>query len=694
MAHWSVGIDTGGTFTDLAAVDHASGETFVAKVPSTPAKPADAILEALNFFSASNQVPLAQLSLLAHGTTVATNALLEEKGVKAGLLITAGFRAVYPARAGTRPRGGDLIDPRYRKAAPLIPLALTCEIPERIGFDGRVLRPLDRDAVRAAAQRLKREGCQAIAICFLFSFLSDDHEREAAEIIRSECPDIRVSRSSEVLPVIREFPRLSTVALDAYVGPVVSAYFNELGERVSVKGVNLDRAFIMQSNGGLMRLNIASAYPNETLLSGPAAGIGFATALAQQIGEKDVVTFDMGGTSTDISLVRGGQAATVNRGIIAGQEIGTSMIEIRTIGAGGGAIAHIGDDGLLKVGPQSAGAIPGPACYARGGTEPTVTDANVLLGYIDAERFLGGQLKGDRGLAETALSKLGDALGLDPLEAAIGVRRVINSRMGSALRLNVTEKGCDPRDFALLAFGGCGPMHAVEIAENLGLRRVIVPTNPGVSCAMGLLLSDVKHVYPRSMPHRFVDASASALNSAFQTLEQKAKEDATREGFGADTPQLIRQLDVRYTHQGYQLIIDAPPIFADDDLLRLRRAFDALHERIYGTCAPNEDAEIVSIRLVSVVKMPRLPLRSRGLAEATTRAEPRASRQAYFPSAGAFFDAPIYARDALGAGTRLAGPLIVEQLDSTTVVGPGRQLHVDAVGNLVIDTGTTQDTAP
>jgi N-methylhydantoinase A len=693
LAQWSVGIDTGGTFTDLAAVDHASGETFVAKVPSTPAKPADAILAALNLFCARKQVPPGELSLLAHGTTVATNALLEEKGVKAGLLITAGFRAVYPARAGTRPRGGDLIDPHYRKAAPLIPLALTCEIPERIGFDGRVLRPLDREAVRAAARRLKQVGCQAIAICFLFSFLRDDHERDAAEIIRSECPDIRVSCSSEVLPVIREFPRLSTVVLDAYVGPVVSAYFTELGERASAQGVNLDRAFIMQSNGGLMRLNVASAFPNETLLSGPAAGIGFATALTQQIGEKNVVTFDMGGTSTDISLVRGGQAATVNRGIIAGQEIGTSMIEIRTIGAGGGAIAHIGDDGLLKVGPQSAGAMPGPACYAHGGTEPTVTDANVVLGYINAERFLGGQLKGDRRLAEDALAKLGSALRMRPLEAAIGVRRVINSRMGSALRLNITEKGCDPRDFSLLAFGGCGPMHAVEVAEDLGLQRVIVPANPGVSCAMGLLLSDVKHVYPRSMPHGFAEASAVRLNAAFEALEQKAREDATREGFGADAPQLVRQLDVRYTHQGYQLVVDAPTVFEDGDLPELRRQFDALHERTYGTCAPNEEAEIVSIRLVSVITMPRLPLRSRSLTDAVP-APPIGKRGAYFQSAGAFLETPIYAREALGEDVCLTGPLIVEQLDSTTVVGPGRQLRVDGLGNLIIDIAPSRDRAP
>jgi N-methylhydantoinase A len=686
LAQWSIGIDTGGTFTDLAAVDHATGETYVTKVPSTPRNPADAILEALQRFSDETRVPLRELSLLAHGTTVATNALLEGKGVKAGLLITAGFRAVYLARAGTRPRGGDLIDPAYRKAPPLVPLSLTYEVPERIGFDGRVLRPLDRDAVRAAAQRLKEEGCRSIAICFLFSFLRDNHEREAAEIIRVECPDVRISLSSEVLPVIREYPRMSTVVLDAYVGPVVSAYFNELGERVSPKGVDLGRLFIMQSNGGLMRLNIAAAFPNETLLSGPAAGIAFATSLAQHCGYDDVVSFDMGGTSTDTCLVRGGHATIVNRGLIAGQDIGTPMIEIRTIGAGGGAIAHIGDDGLLKVGPQSAGARPGPACYARGGTEPTVTDANVMLGYIDAGRFLGGELKGDKALAEQALAQLGRNLGLDALEAAVGVRRVINSRMASALRLNITEKGCDPRDLSLLAFGGCGPMHAIEISDELGLQRVIVPAHPGVSCAMGLLLTDVKHVYLRSMPQRLSNASAAALNAAFETLERKARDDAVCEGFSADAPQLLRQLDARYTHQGYQLTIDAPTVFQDSDLPLLRKQFDALHERTYGTYAPNEEAEIVSIRLVSVVGIPRLPLRSRTLKQDRSGAHPAGIRRAYFSSTRAFLDTPVYVRETLGVGARLDGPLIVEQLDSTTVVGPGHVLHVDNIGNLLIAT--------
>ena len=686
MAQWSVGIDTGGTFTDLAAVDHASGETFIAKVPSTPQAPADAILAALKQFSDAKRVPLAELSLLGHGTTVATNAVLEGKGAKAGLFITAGYRAVYPGRPGTHPRGADLIDPGYRKAAPLIPLWLTCEIPERIGFDGKVMQPLDREAVRAAAKRLKAEGCTSIAICFLFSFLRDDHERAAAEIVRAEFPEARLSLSSEVLPVIREFPRLSTTALDAYVGPVVSAYFTKLGERARGRGVDLDRLFIMQSNGGLMRVNLAAAYPNETLLSGPAAGIAFASTLGQHGHYRDLVTFDMGGTSTDMCLVRGGRAAMVNSGVIAGQVIGTSMIEIRSIGAGGGAIAYKGDDGLLKVGPRSAGARPGPACYARGGTEPTVSDANVMLGYLDAERFLGGALKGDKRLAERALATLGAELGMNALEAAIGVRRVINARMFSALRLNLTDKGCDPREFGLLAFGGCGPLHAVELAVELGVRQVIVPAYPGVSCAMGLLQTDVKHVYLRSMPQDLSTASAAQLNAGFELLGAKAREDAVREGFGAQAAKMLRQLDVRYAHQGYQLTIDAPARIEERDLPLLRRLFDQVHESTYGVSAPDEEAELVTIRLVSLVNLPRMPLAPRSLAPGRAGALPIGARQAWFAASGDFVDTPIYSRETLTPGTRLTGPLIVEQLDATTVVEPGRVVEVDDIGNLVIET--------
>ncbi len=690
MAQWSIGIDTGGTFTDLAAVDHHSGELHVVKVPSTPLDPAEGILAALDQFSAARGVPFDEISFLAHGTTVATNALLEGCGAKAGLLITAGFRAIYPARSGTRPRGADLINPAYRKAEPLVPLERTFEVTERIGFDGGVIAPLDEESVRRAARDLRAAGCQSVAICFLFSFMNESHERRTAEIIQQECPEIRISLSSEVLPVIREFPRMSTVVLDAYVGPIVSAYFRQLSNQAGKRGLDSDRLFIMQSNGGLMRLNVAAAFPNETLLSGPAAGLSFATALARQCDHPNIVTFDMGGTSTDTCLVRDSQATSVNSGLIAGQELGTSMIEIRTVGAGGGAIAHLGEDGLLKVGPRSAGARPGPACYGHGGTEPTVTDANVVLGYIDAGRFLGGQLQGSKSLALEALDRLGGSLGMSGLEAAIGVRRVVNSHMASALRVHITEKGCDPRDFTLLAFGGSGPLHGVEIAAELGIRKVVVPSHPGVSCAMGLLLTDVKHVYVRSLPQRLATATADAFNAAFQILEQKARDDAVREGFGADAPLLSRQFDMRYTHQGYQLTVEAPDRLTEADFPVLRGRFDQIHEGKYGTCAPGEEVEIVTIRVNSIVALPKLPLSASGSGDRAQPA-PTGFRQAYFQTVRDFVKTPVYRRDSLSPGIRLSGPLIVEQLDSTTILAPGDGLEVDGTGNLVISVATRQE---
>jgi N-methylhydantoinase A len=690
VAQWSIGIDTGGTFTDLAAVDHHSGELHVVKVPSTPLDPAEGILAALDQFSAARGVPFDEISFLAHGTTVATNALLEGCGAKAGLLITAGFRAIYPARSGTRPRGADLINPAYRKAEPLVPLERTFEVTERIGFDGGVIAPLDEESVRRAARDLRAAGCQSVAICFLFSFMNESHERRTAEIIQQECPEIRISLSSEVLPVIREFPRMSTVVLDAYVGPIVSAYFRQLSNQAGKRGLDSDRLFIMQSNGGLMRLNVAAAFPNETLLSGPAAGLSFATALARQCDHPNIVTFDMGGTSTDTCLVRDSQATSVNSGLIAGQELGTSMIEIRTVGAGGGAIAHLGEDGLLKVGPRSAGARPGPACYGHGGTEPTVTDANVVLGYIDAGRFLGGQLQGSKSLALEALDRLGGSLGMSGLEAAIGVRRVVNSHMASALRVHITEKGCDPRDFTLLAFGGSGPLHGVEIAAELGIRKVVVPSHPGVSCAMGLLLTDVKHVYVRSLPQRLATATADAFNAAFQILEQKARDDAVREGFGADAPLLSRQFDMRYTHQGYQLTVEAPDRLTEADFPVLRGRFDQIHEGKYGTCAPGEEVEIVTIRVNSIVALPKLPLSASGSGDRAQPA-PTGFRQAYFQTVRDFVKTPVYRRDSLSPGIRLSGPLIVEQLDSTTILAPGDGLEVDGTGNLVISVATRQE---
>lgn len=687
MSDWSIGIDTGGTFTDLAAVDHTSGRLFVAKVSSTPANPADAILAALDAFVDGNGEPVG-LRMLAHGTTVATNAMLESKGARAGLLITEGFRAVYPGRSGTRPKGAALIDPGYTKPEPLVPQRLTFEIPERIAFDGSVRRPLDEAAVRAAARRLRERKIEAVAICFLFSFLNPAHEEAAARILAEELPGCRISLSSRVLPVVREYPRLSTTVIDAYVGPVVQRYFEDLAERAQKRRVTRERFFIMQSHGGLMRIDLAAKYPNETLLSGPAAGIAFASALGKELGLPNIATFDMGGTSTDVSLIVSGEVSMARGGQVAGQDIGTPMIEIETLGAGGGAIASLGGDGFLKVGPQSAGAFPGPACYGLGGEAPTVTDANVVLGYVDPTRFAGGGIPGNPDIAWQTLEKLGRQLGTSAVLAAHGVRRVVNAYMQSGLRLHMTQKGCDPRDFALFAFGGAGPLHAVEVAEELGIPKIVIPPHPGISCAIGLLLSDIKHLYLQSFPASLEAADPPALEVGYAGLMERALADAGTEGFAAGELAYLRQMDLRYRHQGYELTVAAPPVLSGPaDLRAIREAFDTAHRATYGMAAQDEDVEIVTLRLQSTARVPHMPLqRPRELSREPSTELPTDHRRAYFPALGGFTDTPVYRRAAFPAGAILSGPLIVEQLDSTILVGPEKVVRADKLGNLIIET--------
>ena len=468
---WHVGIDTGGTFTDLAAIDSASGQRYVTKVPSTPRNPARAILDALDRFVDEVGISLGEVSFFAHGTTVGTNAVLEGKGARAGLLITRNFSGIYEVRGGIRPSRVELIDPRYQKPAPLIPLHLTRYVDERVSYDGSVAEELDADSVRRAIEELRAEGVESLAVLCLFSFMNPSHEQRIGEIAADLAPELRISLSSTVLPVIREYIRLSTTALDAYVGPVVSRYFIELDGSLKAVGLNTGQSYVMQSNGGLMRITLAADYPNEILLSGPASGVVFALELGHQLGRGDLVTLDMGGTSTDISVIRESVIGHTREGKIAGQEIGTPMTEIHTIGAGGGTVAWVGGDGLLKVGPRSAGAEPGPACYGRGGTEPTVTDANVVLGYLDPTRFLGGRMQGDAKLASGALERTGDRLGLGTLETAIGVNRIVNTHMAIGLRLTLEAKGCAPGSFVLAAFGGAGPLHAWRVAEEVGIPR-------------------------------------------------------------------------------------------------------------------------------------------------------------------------------------------------------------------------------
>ena len=440
MGVWLVGVDTGGTFTDLIAVEQTTGELRRAKVPSVSGDPSAAVLDAMEKLFADGINP-GDISLFVHGTTVATNALLEGKGVRTGLLITRGFRAVYEARGWSQPRGSDLLDTFYQKPPLLAPQWLTEEVRERLDYRGEVVTPLDEAGLRDSVHRLKAKGVEALAVCFLFSFLNPDHERRAAEIVAEIAPECRISLSSNVLPVIREYPRLSTTVIDAYVGPTIADYLMRLERRLIERGLKTPQLFLMQSNGGLMRISLGARHPNQTLLSGPAAGVIAGAELARRTRRRHVITFDMGGTSTDISVIVEGRLLETTQGQIAGQDIGTPMLRVRTLGAGGGTIAWIGKDGLLKVGPRSAGSVPGPACYGRGGEEPTVTDANVALGALSGDTVLAGSLRIDAGRAARAIETVAKPLGLDVLQGAAGILRIVNTQMAVDLRLALAGAG-------------------------------------------------------------------------------------------------------------------------------------------------------------------------------------------------------------------------------------------------------------
>ncbi len=688
MAEWMVGIDTGGTFTDLVAFDAAAGAFRVVKVASVPDDPSQAVMNALAELFADG-VDAGEIGFLVHGTTVATNAILEGKGVRAGLLVTRGFRAVYEARGWSQPDPDDLLDTFYRKPPLLVPQARTAEISERLDYAGEVVEPLDEDDVRAAIRRLKAEGVSAVAVCYLFGFRNPDHEERTARILEAEAPEWRVSLASRVLPTIREYPRLSTTVIDACVGPIMETYLTRLADELARNGVTTPQLFLMQSNGGLMRINVAARFPNQTLLSGPAAGVVSGLDIARVAGRPDVVTIDMGGTSTDIGVISGGRAEETDEGRVAGQDIGAPMLAIRTLGAGGGAIAWIGKDGLLKVGPQSAGAVPGPACYGNGGERPTVTDANLLLGALGAENVLGGRMRMDRDRARAAIeTHLAAPLGLDVVEAAAGIVRIVNTVMAIDLRLAFQSRGQDPRRFVLAAFGGAGPLHAGFLARDLKIPTVLVPPHPGIGSAMGLLQTVVRHVYVQSSVDLLDAFPVARMNELFDRLRARAANDVREEGFDEDAVAFTRQLDMRYLHQGYQLAVDCPEgALTEDRKPALKRAFDAAHRRVYGSSAPDEDAEIVTFRMIAEIAAPRLALPPLAEGDGDAGRARKGERPLYDLDRKAFAAAPVYDRGRLLAGDGVDGPAVVEQFDSTTLILAGQRAEVDRYGNLMIESG-------
>ena len=686
-ARYRLGVDVGGTHTDLVLLDTTSGELSVEKVASTPKNPALGVLAGIARFIAKG-VPPFEIGFFAHGTTITTNALLEMRGAKVGLLITKGYRAVQEVQ--NQARDGNLFDYFYSKPAPIAPQSLTKEIPERCDYAGQVLRPLDRDAIRRAARELKDAGVDSIAVCYLFSFMNPRHEQETRTLIHEEFPEVHVSLSSEVLPRIREWPRLSTTLLNAYLEPVIVRYIGDLGAGLDDAGLRTQQRFLMQSNGGVMPFSaaIAGARTVHTLFSGPAAGAQASAYLARADAQRGLVTLYRGGTSADIAFIEGGAPLEVTEAVIARRQVDVPALDMTTISAGGGSIAWIDGGGFLNVGPQSAGADPGPACYGHGGQRPTVTDADLVCGYLNPDYFLGGAQRLDLAAARAALeTHIGAPLRMDAIAAATGIQRIVDMRMADEVRVFAAKRGVNLSDFTLLPFGGAGAVHAAAIAEELGMRRILVPPRPGAFSALGLLCTDVVHDYIRSELRTLAEITAEHAETIFRQLEETARAELTAEGMNAGDARFARELDLRYTGQGYELRTPLEGLFRERltgaSLQAARERFDERHAQIHGHAAKERPLEVVSYRLRVRVAVPKYEPREEA-APLSPRNAAAVKGKRTISLNGAAIEATLYERDRLDIGATVAGPAIVEQFDATTLIPPSWSGRVDGYGNLVV----------
>jgi N-methylhydantoinase A len=682
MARYRVGTDIGGTFTDLCVLDEENGEIFNAKVSTTPGDLTRGVMEAIGQFFHDGRLP-GETSFLFHATTVATNALLEQKGGETWLVITAGFSGVYetPELSEIRPGSYDYLC--YPKPPLLVPQRRTIEIPERIGSHGEIVLPLDETEARRRLETLASAGAESVAVCFLFSFLNPAHEQRTRELISEIAPQAHVYLSSEVLPQIREYPRLATTVTNAYVAPVVIRYVERLEEALAKRGFQR-RLYIMQSTGGSLTTGIVKKIPVQIIESGPAAGVLAAAHIGRITGQSKIISFDMGGTTAKAGLIENHEPRTVSRFQAGEWLLGVPSLDLIEIGSGGGSIAWIDGSGMLKVGPQSAGAVPGPACYPNGGTAPTVTDADLLLGWLNPDFFLGGKIRLNVDAARRAIeSAVAHPLGMDTIKAADGIVQIVNSQMVEALRLVTVARGEDPREYAAVTFGGAGPVHAAQLARELNILKVIVPAWPGVASAMGLLISDLKRDYLRTRFAHLEEISVDAVCENFAALERSAAEELASEGIAVAGVIFERALDLRYGIQKYELTVPVKPgTLNETDKAGWRRAFDQRHEQQYGTRALDQKVEIVNYRLSARLPLPKPePLRY-PLAGTDPKRALKQFRRAYFDG---WIDCPVYDRLHLANGNRIAGPAIIEQVDSTTVIHPGQNAAIDEYGNIVIE---------
>jgi N-methylhydantoinase A len=687
MARWRVGVDSGGTFTDICLFEEDQGRVEVWKVSSTPDDPSRGIAQGVEeglrrVVPEAGGAPAAAVSYFGHGTTVATNALIQHRGVRTGLITTDGFRDLLEIGRQKRP---DLYDLFADKPPTLVSRDLRFEVAERVRHNGEVETALDEDAVRAAARKLREAGIGAVAVCFLYSFIRPAHEQRAKQILLEEMPDAFVCASHEIAPEFREFERLSTAVVNAYLGPVMRSYIDRLAPRLAALGMAVP-PHLTQSNGGVIGFETASAMPVRTVLSGPSTGVVGAQAVGRAAGFPDIITFDMGGTSTDVALLQDGQARLASEATVHGYPLKAPMLDIHTVGAGGGSIAYVDSGGLLKVGPRSAGADPGPVCYDRGNTEATVTDANVVLQTLNPTHLLGGRMSVRQDLAKQAVGRLADRLGLGLMETAQGIIAVVTANMARAIRVISVQRGHDPREYTLMAFGGAGPLHAARLARELEIKRVLVPRNPGILCAMGLLLTDLRADFAATKLLPLEPAILPDIEQALAALAAQAEAWFAHEGIAPEHRRLARTVDMRYAGQNYELAVplpDGPPNAAT--LERLAEGFFEIHRRLYGFVAEDEPVQLVTFRAEATGLVSKATLKAHALEAPDATKAIREQRPVWLAEAANFVPCPVYDRDRLRPGHQFAGPAIVEQMDATTVVLPGMSARVDPFLNLILD---------
>lgn len=675
---YRAGIDTGGTHTDVVVLDSESGEYVAAKVPTTPAAPIDGIFSGLEQACETSGIPLHALSHLVYGSTIVVNILAQQEKVQVGLITTDGFRDVL--EIGRAYRSGNIYDIQTDRPEPLVPRQFRFGVRERVDFRGEVVTPLDEDHVLEIAQLIRRAGLKSVAVCLFHSYKNPAHEQRIRRILNEQCPQVSVSLSSEVNPQFREFERTSTTVINAFVMPSMNRHLAEFANEMARRGMKT-HAYIMQANAGMLSFSMAAHRPVQVTNSGPIAGVVAAADLARRTGYRNLITMDMGGTTCDVSLIADGQPGFTTNSSVRGYPVSIPTVDLHYIGAGGGSIAWVDSGGALRVGPQSAGARPGPACYAIGGDRPTVTDANLLTGRLAADSFLDGSRLLDQSKARVAVDSVAQRLGLASMDVAEGIIDLAISNMMGAVKLVSVERGHDPRDFTLVSFGGAGSLHAALLARELEIPRVLIPPSPGTFSALGTVLADIRYDYVLTDIHVLGARNPATLQSEFDELLHAAVRQLDEEEVNAEQRMFVAFCDLRYVGQGFELQVPISlPLVTSEDLAKLRHRFDDQHERTYGHRFTGDEVEVVNLRVTAIGRVPRPDRPKLVVADAG----PRKAGQRTVRLWGRPVECPVLDRATLQPGQVFTGPAIVEEMGSTVLMLPDQTMQVDEAGNLIL----------